>query len=88
MAAVISEFDVKKDGRNRITLRNVSFDYYHAKVFDGGHIEFYPRVLVDASLSLRTLLMIDVAIINYSRRKTGSRMNPRDLLADVMDQEK
>lgn len=30
----MAEFDVKKDERNRVTLKSVPFDYYHAKVFE------------------------------------------------------
>lgn len=80
MGLIVAEYDVKKDERNRVTLKNVPFDYYHAKVFDDGHIEFYPQVLADASLSVRTLSMMDAAMANVSRGKVGKALDPRDIL--------
>ena len=86
MGTVVAEFDVKKDERNRVTLKSVQFDYYHAKVFDDGHIEFYPQVLADASLSVRTLSMMDAAMRNHARGKAGSTLDPRDLLGAPDDE--
>ena len=83
VSTVVAEFDVKKDDRNRVKLKNVPFDHYHAKVFDDGHIEFYPRVLADASLSVRALAMMDSTMANLSRGKSGSALDPRDLLGDA-----
>ena len=71
---------LRASDRNRVTLKSVPFDYYHAKVFDDGHIEFYPQILADASLSVRTLSMMDLAMANISRGKTGSALNPGDIL--------
>lgn len=87
MGSVVAEFDVKKDERNRVTLKSVAFDYYHAKVFDDGHIEFYPQVLADASISVRTLAMMDSAMTNLARGKTGPPLNPRDILGAADEEE-
>ncbi len=87
MGTVVAEYDVKKDERNRVTLKSVSFDYYHAKVFDDGHIEFYPQVLTDASLSVRTLAMMDSAMTNAARGKVSKALNPRDVLDVTGDDE-
>lgn len=87
MGTVVAEFDVKKDERNRVTLKSVPFDYYHAKVFDDGHIEFYPQVLANASLSARTLTMMDSAMANVSRGKVSPPLNPRDILGAAADEE-
>ena len=87
MSTVVAEFDVKKDERNRVTLKSVAFDYYHAKVFDDGHIEFYPQVLADASVSVRSLAMMDSAMANLSRGKSGPALDPRDLLGDAEEDE-
>ena len=87
MSTVVSEYDVKKDERNRVTLKNLAFDYYHAKVFDDGHIEFYPQVLADASISVRTLAMMDSAMANIGRRKAGKALNPRDVLDVTGDED-
>ncbi len=87
MSTVVSEYDVKKDERNRVTLKNLAFDYYHAKVFDDGHIEFYPQVLTEASISVRTLAMMDSAMANIGRRKAGRALNPRDVLDITGDED-
>ncbi len=87
MGSVVAEYDVRKDERNRVTLKSVQFDYYHAKVFDDGHIEFYPQVLSDASLSVRTLSMMDKAMTNVSRGKVGPTMDPRDVLDITGDED-
>lgn len=83
----MAEFDVKKDERNRVTLKSVPFDYYHAKVFDDGHIEFYPQILTDASLSVRTLSMMDSAMANLSRGKACPALDPHDILGAADDEE-
>ena len=85
VSSIVAEYDVKKDERNRVTLKGVKFDYYHAKVFDDGHIEFYPQVLADASLSLRTLAMMDSAMENLSRGVVGTALDPREIL-DATDE--
>ena len=70
-----------------VALQNPAFDYYHAKVFDDGHIEFYPQVLTDASISVRTLAMMDSAMANIGRRKAGQVLNPRDVLDITGDED-
>ena len=87
MGSVVAEYDVKKDERNRVTLRSVAFDYYHAKVFDDGHIEFYPQVLANASLSARTLAMMDSAMANVARGKVSAALNPQDVLGGAEEEE-
>jgi hypothetical protein len=87
MSSVVAEFDVKKDERNRVTLKSVPFDYYHAKVFDDGHIEFYPQVLADAALSIRTLAMMDSAMANFAGGKVGEALDPHDILGDEGEEE-
>ena len=88
MVSIIAEYDVKKDERNRVTLKGGKFDYYHAKVFDDGHIEFYPQVLTDASLSLRTLAMMDSSMENVSRGVAGAALDPREILDVTREEEK
>ncbi|MEO8578221.1 MAG: hypothetical protein ABI556_16030 [Gemmatimonadales bacterium] len=87
MRSVVAEYDVKKDDRNRIALKSAQFDYYHAEVFDDGHIELHPKVLADASLSLRTLSMMDSAMINVAKGRTGKRLDPREILDIAGDEE-
>lgn len=87
MSSIVAEYDVKKDERNRVTLKNLAFDYYHAKVYDDGHIEFYPQVLANAALSVRTLAIMDSAIANIGRGKAGPAMDPRDILDITSDED-
>ena len=87
MGSVVAEYDVKKDERNRVTLKSVAFDYYHAKVFDDGHIEFYPQVLANASLSVRTLAMMDSAMANVARGKVSAALDPQDILVGAEEEE-
>lgn len=86
MGAVVTEFDVRKDDRNRVTLKAAAYDYYHAKVFDDGHIEFYPQVLANASISVRTLGMMDRAMANLAQDKVGSPMDAEAML-DLLDED-
>lgn len=86
MGTIVSEYDVKKDERNRVTLKGGEFNHYRARVFDDGHIEFYPQVLADASLSLHTLSMMDSAMENLASGTVGATLDPRDVL-DVTDDE-
>jgi hypothetical protein len=87
MGAVVSEFDVKKDERNRITLKAAAYEYYHAKVFDDGHIEFYPQVLADASVSARTVEMMDRAMANFATGRVGSPMDAKAMLERLGDED-
>lgn len=86
MGAIVTEFDVKKDERNRITLKAAAYEYYHAKVFDDGHIEFYPQVLTDATISIKTVEMMDEAMGNFARGRVGSPMDA-DAMIDLLDDE-
>jgi len=79
---VIAEMDVKKESRNRITLPAIAvFDHYHVKVFDDGHIELYPRVLADPTISLRTLHRMDTANDNLTNGVVGPAVSPDEILA-------
>ena len=87
MGAVVTEFDVKKDERNRVTLRDAAYDYYHAKVFDDGHIEFYPQVLASASVSVRTVEAMDRAMGNFAKGRVGAPMNAGAML-ELLEEKK
>ena len=70
--SVIAEVDVKKDARNRITLPvSAEFEHYHVMAFDDGHLELYPRVLTDPLISMRTLEMMDSAMVNFTQGNVG-----------------
>ncbi len=85
---VIAESDVKKDARNRITLpmTDVSFDHYHVEVYDDGHIELHPQVLSRPNISVRTLGMMDEAIVHLDADVRGQPANPDALLALLEDE--
>lgn len=76
MSSVIKQYDTKVDSKNRLTIRDSDFDYYHVVVFDDGKIELQPRVLVDPEyISENTLKMMDKSIENF---KNGIVSNPID----------
>lgn len=77
---VIAEADVKKDGRNRVTLPVAEFEHYHVVAYEDGHLELYPRVLTDPLISQTTLRMIDAAMANLETGNTGSPVDPDALL--------
>ncbi len=79
---VIAELDVKKDARNRITLPAVaSFEHYHVKAFDDGHVELYPRVLTDPLISMRSLEMMDRAMENFAAGTVSEAVSGDEMLA-------
>ena len=73
--------DVRKDARNRVTLPGARFEHYHIKAFDDGHFELYPRRLIDATISLNTLEMIDAAAANIAQGIVGPAVDPDAMLA-------
>ena len=80
--AVIAELDVKKDARNRVTLPAGSdFAHYRVRVFDDGHVEMYPRVLADPTVSVRTVRDMDASMANLAAGKAGAPVDAAALLA-------
>jgi hypothetical protein len=79
--AVIAELDVKKDARNRVTLPAAStFAHYLVRLFEDGHVEMYPRVLADPTVSLRTVRDMDAAMTNLAAGKAGAPVDAAALL--------
>ena len=85
MADVIKEVDVKKDGRNRVTLPDAAFEHYHVRVFADGHYELYPRVLTEPLISARTLEMMDASMANLDEGKVGGPLDP-DAMLSALDE--
>jgi hypothetical protein len=82
--AVIAELDVKKDARNRVTLPASSgFAHYRVRVFDDGHVEMYPRVLTDPTVSVRTLRDLDASMANMASGKAGTPIDAAALLKSL-----
>ena len=60
------------DSKRRITIRQPEYAYYHVREFDDGHIEMYPRVLVDPDkISENALHMLDTAMDNYKKGRVS-----------------
>jgi hypothetical protein len=87
MAAVVKEFEVKRDPRKRFTIQAASFEHYHGKVFSDGHIELYPRVLADPTISLATLERMDEVMENLAQGRVGQPMDAAAMLKLVEDDE-
>jgi len=78
---VIAELEVKKDARNRVTLpASSTFAHYVLRVFEDGHVEMYPRVLADPTVSLRTLRDMDTSMAHLAAGKVGAAVDPAALL--------
>jgi hypothetical protein len=75
MSAIITEFDVKRDPRKRFTIAEATFEHYHAQIFDDGHIELHPRILVDPTISLGTLERMDDVMEHFARGHVGPRLD-------------
>ena len=77
MSSIIKQYDTKIDSKNRCTIQGSNFNYYHVTEFNDGHIELFPRVLVDPALISRdTLNMMDKSVENF---KNGKVLDPIDL---------
>lgn len=79
---IIAEMDIKKDSRNRITLpADLPYEHFRLQRFEDGHIELYPRVLVDPTISLNTLRDIDRAMANLQAGCVGEPLDVGELEA-------
>jgi hypothetical protein len=82
--AVIAELDVKKDARNRVTLPASSdFAHYLVRMFEDGHVEMYPRVLADPTVSVRTVRDMDASMANLAVGKAGTPIDAAALLESL-----
>lgn len=84
--AVVTEYDTKKDERGRITLRRADADYYHVEVREDGSILLTPQVLAPASMSLRTLHMLDQAMEHLRTGVVGAPVDADAPLAALGDE--
>ena len=74
---VVRSYDAKLDSKRRITLRNVSYEYFHVEEFDDGRILLDPRELTKPfQVSANTLSMMDSSMENF---KAGKISEPIDL---------
>lgn len=85
MSTLTSEFDVRRDDRKRFTISQAEYEHYHVRVFDDGHLELYPQILADATISLATLSTIDESMKNLRSGRVGQPLDVAALeaLADA-----
>ena len=70
------EYDAKLDSKNRITLRNAIFDYFHVFEMQDGIIILEPRELVKPfSVSANTLNMMDESVANFINKKVSKKLD-------------
>lgn len=72
---VVAEKDIRLDGKKRATLTGAEFEHYHMVVTSDGTIVLEPRVLSPASISRRTLAMIDESMGNYAAGNVGDAID-------------
>lgn len=68
MEAAIREYDAKLDSKNRLTLRDAEYEYYHVTVLPDQRIVLEPRVLTSPfEVSANTLRMMDSSVENMKK---------------------
>ena len=76
MQNTIREYDAKLDAKNRLTLRNVLFEFYHVSEFADGRIMLEPRELTAPfQISKNTLAMMDTAVRNMKAGKDSDAVD-------------
>ena len=76
MEAAIREYDAKLDSKNRLTLRDAGYEYYHVTILSDQRIVLEPRVLTSPfEVSANTLRMMDSAVENMKMGKVSSALD-------------
>ena len=76
MDTAIREYDAKLDSKNRLTLRDAGFEYYHVSVFPDQRILLEPRVLTAPfEVSANTLKMMDKSVENMKKGKVSPALD-------------
>ncbi len=84
MSSVIKQYDTKVDSKNRLTIRDSQYNYYHVIEFENGKIELQPRVLVDPEyISKNTLSMMDKSIENFKSGNVSEPINISEFVNDI-----
>lgn len=86
---IVKIYQTRLDGKKRVVIRNPQYTYYEVREFNDGHIELLPRILVspeehDASISQRTLQMLDTAVQNLAHGVVSAPIDTTALL-DLLD---
>lgn len=73
MQEVIKEYDTKLDSKNRITLRESKYNYYHVSTFDDGSVILSPRTLISPTEKISKEQVLNaVASIRKRAMKNGT----------------
>lgn len=76
MPTVVREYDAKLDSRDRLVLRDSSFDHYHVIEYEDGSYLLEPRVLAHPSgVSESTLRMMDRSIERLDAGNAGRALD-------------
>ena len=76
MPSVVREYDAKLDSRDRLVLRDSSFDHYHVIEYEDGSYLLEPRVLAHPSgVSESTLRMMDRSIESLDTGVAGDALD-------------
>ena len=76
-AVAVRSYDAKIDSKKRITLRSISYEYYHVEELADGRIVLEPRELTKPlQISANTLAMLDSSMENFNK---GNVSAPLDL---------
>ena len=76
MDTAIREYDAKLDSKNRLTLRDAGFEYYHVSVLPDQRILLEPRVLTAPfEVSANTLKMMDKSVENMKKGKVSPALD-------------
>ena len=76
MESVIREYDAKLDAKNRLTLREAGYEYYHVSVLPDQRIVLEPRVLTTPfKVSANTMKMMDSSVDNMKKGEVSSALD-------------
>ena len=72
MDTAVREYDAKLDSKNRITIIEANYEYYHVSVLPDQRIILEPRVLTAPfTVSANTLNMMDQSVENLKKGKVS-----------------
>ncbi len=76
MPEIIKEYEAQLDSEKRITLRDVSSEFYHVREFEDGTIELIPATIIQSDeISISTLGMIDSSVKNLKEGRVSGPVN-------------
>ena len=87
MGEILKEYVAKLDSKNRLTVRDSKYAFYHVAELNDGTIILKPRVLVDPDeLSENTLKMMDKSMENFKNGVVSEPINI-DKYLDIIGRE-